>query len=574
MATGTELMRHEPTEAMGGSTGTEMMSAGQTDNSFTGGLLKIGAIIEGWKITSHLPVKSMEAEVYRARLTSDSGKLKKGTEGIVKYYRGKTNPKMDILKKIQGLDHKNIVNMYKFGMHKDHLYEIMEYAAGGALDSRNEDGSFKYLPLSEDDVICVCEEMINAFKKCHDLDIIHRDIKPGNIFYRGCSEKPDENGRYKGRDVVIGDFGISSILDEGQKLRETRTSHRTTAYAAPEISNNIVSHKYDYYSLGVTLWEIAMGKEPYVNDQGRRLDSAYIMQLSIEGFAADNLLRTKPLLSQKLQRLIRGLLILNPEYRWGYQQVKDHLAGKEVEVRAEKKEFKVSIGDKSCSNLDELADAILERPEDAHKKIYSGQLKSILKSKFPEKSKQIEEIAEEASVKKDHYNGICKIAWTLSLSAPFKPGNGYSANGANDINFLIANAPETMLPLLRDKNSRFYVYLEALNKKEEAEEIKSIADSCSAAELVSKALIILSGRVIIPYKLEKYKSFMLDTPENLSSQEIPADLQNRILALIREKSCEGLIYPWIDLHLKEKGITQYAPDTWKDLIKLFGKKAA
>jgi len=330
------------------------------------------------------------------------------------------------------------------------------------------------------------------------------------------------------------------------------------------------------------LWELAMGKEPFINDNGRRLDSTYIMQLALEGFSADNLLRTKPLLSQKVQRLIRGLLTVNPEYRWGYEQVRDHLAGKDVEVKTEKKEFKLNIGDKTCTNLEELAEAILEKPEDAHKKIYDGQLKAVLKAKFPEKSKRIEKIAEEASANRDFYNGICKIAWTLSLNVPFRPGNGYTAYGIEDIIFLTANAPETMLPLLRDKKSRLYSYLEVLDYKEEADEIKSIADACEGnsvigccgAELISKANVILCGRIISPFKLARYKSFTLDTPDNLAIQEIPEDLQNRILALIAEKSCEGFIYPWIDLHLKEKGVTEYSPKTWKELMSLFKKKKA
>jgi hypothetical protein len=566
MANGTETeLMQEPTELMSG--GTELMNAGdQRDSGFTGGFLQIGEVLEGWEITGRLDVSSLEAEVYRAK--------KDGKESIVKYYRGITNPKTDILKKIQGLNHEDIVNLYQFGLYKGRLFEIMEYAAGGGLDSRNEDGSYKYLPLSEEELIGVCKEMIDAFDKCHSMGIIHRDIKPGNIFYRECSSTPDENGRYKGTDIVIGDFGISSVMEEGEQYRKTRTATRTSAYAAPEILYGEINEKYDYYSLGVTLWELAMGKEPFLNKNGKRLDSTFVMQLSIEGFAADNLLRTKPLLSEKLQRLIRGLLVVNPEHRWGYKEVKDHLDGKEVSVWVEKKEFKLTIEGKNCTNLEELAEAIFDKPEAAHKKIFDGQLSAVLKAKFPEKSKRIEEIAEEASAKRDYFNGICKIAWSLDLNAPFKPGNGYEARGADDISGLIANAPETMLPLLKNKNSRLYAYLEVFDKKEEADEIRAIAATAGNAELISKALVILCGRRITPYKLAKYRDFILDTPENLASQEIPVDLQTRILLLIKEKSCEGLVYPWIDLHLKEKGVNEYDPETWDELIGLFGTKRA
>jgi len=562
MAESTELLQNQ-TEIMGSQSSTEFMSPqqGETDSSFTGGFLQIGEVIEGWEITSQLNVRSLEAEVYIAK--------KDDKKGIVKYYRMITKPKTDILKMMEGLNHEDIVNLYKFGLHKGRLFEIMEFCEGGSMDERNDDGSYKYLPLSEEEVFSICEEMINAYKKCHEMGIIHRDIKPGNIYYRRCSEELDAKGKFKGEDIVIGDFGISSIMDESEQYRKTRTATRTSAYAAPEINYLEINEKYDYYSLGVTLWEIATGKEPYMDENGYRPDSRYIMQLATEGFAADNLLSIKPLLSPKLQKLIRGLLVVNPEHRWGYQQVRDHLDGKEVPIHVDEKKLKINIGDKDCTTLEEIAEAILNNPEASHKKIYGGQLHVALEKKFPEISKRVEKIAEESSAKRDFYNGICKVAWTLSLNIPFKAGNGYSARSMMEINSLLTNAPETMLPLLRDKASRFYAYLEVLDKKEEADAITAIADSCGSAELISKALVILSDRIISPYKLAKYKNFTLDTPENFASQAIPGDLQNRILALVSEKSCEGLIYPWIDLHLKERGVSDYAPKTWNELIKLF-----
>jgi nitrogen regulatory protein PII-like uncharacterized protein len=550
----TELIQDNATEAMD-----------IEQNTFTGGFLQIGEAVEGWEITSKLNIKSLEAEVYRAK--------KDGKEGIVKYYRGITKPKTDILEKIKGLNHPDIVNLYEIGTYKGRLFEIMEYAAGGALDSKNEDGSYKYLPLTEEEVIGICQEMVNAFKDCHSLGIIHRDIKPGNIYYRECFETHDENGKikYTGKDIVIADFGISSVTDESEEYHKTRTATRTSSYAAPEILFSEINSKYDYYSLGVTLWEIATGKEPYVTDSGRRLDSTYIMQLATEGYAAKNLLSTEPILSKKLQRLIEGLLLVNTEHRWGYDQVIAHLEGKEVPLIIPQKTFSFDFEGKTCTNFDELSEALMDKPEAAHKLIYQGRLKALLSRNFPEKVKQIEEIAEEASAKQNYNNGIYKVAWTLSLKTPFKLGNGYAACGFEDILFLTANAPETMLPLLRDANSQLYVYLEVLGKAEQAEAIKKIP-AASDAELLGKTLVILNNRVIKPYKLEKYKGFTLDTPENLASQEIPEDLQNRILSLISEKDYEGLIYPWFDLHLKERGINEYAPKTWNELIKLFSKE--
>jgi serine/threonine protein kinase len=569
------------TEQMPG-LGTEIVRQGGEDSNFTGSMLKTGDAIEGWKVTSKLNIESGEAELYRA---------KKGKEeGIIKYYRSYGKPKTDILDRIQGLRHEDIVHLYKYGEHNGHLYEIMEYAAGGALDSKNDDGSYKYLPLSEDALIDVCKETINAFKTCHDLGIIHRDIKPANLYYRGCSETPNEQGKYTGIDLVIADFGISSIKKEDEEqFHRTRNAARTSAYAAPEIQTEEINAKFDYYSLGITLWELAMGKMPFADEHGRQLEPIVIMQRASYGMAADDLLSVKPLLSEKMQRLIRGLLVLDTEHRWGYEEVTAHLEGKHVELAVKKDKISFKIGDTTATTIEELAKAILDNPKEAHKYIYntSGGIKATLKAKFPKYAQKVSEIAEIASANNDYDNGIYKVAWTLSLEkAPFKPGNGYAASGYKGLENLIANAPETMLPLLRNKNSQFYAYLEVLGSigegqesginmaAQQIKEIKAIAETAGDAELIAKTLVILANRIIIPYKLAKYKDFKLDTIENFISQKIPEDLQNRILLLIAEKSCDGYIYPWIDLHLKEKGIASYSPKTWQELINLFGKSAA
>jgi len=159
--------------------GTQILAGGsttETSANFTGGLLQIHEQVAGWEVTGKLGTLSGEADIYIAQ--------KDGQKGIIKYYRSVTRPKTEILKKIRGLNHPDIVILYDFGLHNDRFYEIMEYAEGGALDTRNTDGSYRYLPLSEETVEGVCKEVINSFKTCHELNIIHRDIKPANIYFR------------------------------------------------------------------------------------------------------------------------------------------------------------------------------------------------------------------------------------------------------------------------------------------------------------------------------------------------------------------------------------------------------
>ena len=135
---------------------------------FAGGLLTKGTEISGWKIVDKINVQSGEVDLYIAE--------KVGEKGVIKYYRGNIHPKTDLLEKLANLNHPDIINVYEFGEYQGYFYEIMEYAAGGALDIRNEDGSYKYLPLPEEKVIQACDELESILSQNKSLVEIAREI--------------------------------------------------------------------------------------------------------------------------------------------------------------------------------------------------------------------------------------------------------------------------------------------------------------------------------------------------------------------------------------------------------------
>ena len=98
--------------------------------------------------------------------------------------------------------------------------------------------------LSAGEIVKIGRDICNALITCHQNNIIHRDIKPDNIFI-------GRTGNY-----MLGDFGISKVVEESQ---HAVTMTGTRAYAAPEQFGTEYDYRVDVYSLGLTLYELANG---------------------------------------------------------------------------------------------------------------------------------------------------------------------------------------------------------------------------------------------------------------------------------------------------------------------------
>ena len=534
--------------------GTQIIGDSTTGSivTFAGGLLIKGSTISGWTITDRINVQSGEADLYIAE--------KNGEKGVIKYYRGHIHPKTDLLEKLVGLKHPDIINLYEYGEFNGHFYEIMEYAAGGSLDTRNEDGSYKYLPLSEDKVIQVCMEVINSYKTCHEKGIIHRDIKPANIYYKNAD----------GTDIVIGDFGISSLYDENEiATHKTQTASRTTGYAAPEVLSGIISPKMDYYALGITLWELSTGKDPFVMENGKRRNEAHLLRDTIQGRIADDLLSRDPKLSDSMQHLIRGLLVTDDKNRWGYDEVVRHLNGEKVEVvRAEIKDWEYSIENDNCTTLEQVGNAILKNIESVNlrKEVGRGFLASFFEDKYPEVAQTINKIFEEDSG--DMNLCLKRIALYLTPSLPYFTKNGYKIENIDDIVNLIINAPEELIQTMDCSNKFFYIYLKHIGYEDEIPEIqnlmRNIQNESGFMKMLNlgKVALLLKDNAIKPFKLEKYKDITLTEFEQLST--IPKELQDYIISIIKNKSFDGLLLPWL---LTSKSFLNIsAIKEWKDFL--------
>ena len=150
------------------------------------------------------------------------------------------------------LGHANIVSLLDYKERKDGLFLIMEYVEGMQLDNyiKNVTG-----PIPERELIKLFHQILDAIGYAHEKGLIHRDIKPSNIMISNDGI------------VKILDFGIAKLQDDDKELTKTGVQVGTAAYMSPEQVNAKKLDKLtDIYSLGVTLYYMAVGKSPYTDD--------------------------------------------------------------------------------------------------------------------------------------------------------------------------------------------------------------------------------------------------------------------------------------------------------------------
>lgn len=148
------------------------------------------------------------------------------------------------------LHHPNIVTLYDYVEEDDRLCLVMEYVEGHNLDHyiANIRG-----PIPEAVALPLFDQVLSAFAYAHNMGVIHRDIKPSNIIIT-----PDNR-------VKILDFGIAKLLEHtDHKLTRTGARMGTVLYMSPElVQGKVVDLRSDIYSLGVTLFQMLSGNEPY-----------------------------------------------------------------------------------------------------------------------------------------------------------------------------------------------------------------------------------------------------------------------------------------------------------------------
>lgn len=479
------------------------------------GLLAIGEGINSYTIKSRIPSDSGEAEIYLCE--------KQNQTYVLKYYFN-CKPKTEVIEKLKGFRNPDIVTLYDFGEYKNHFYEVMEYAEGGSLDSKDSDGKYKYLPVDEETAIQIIRETINAFDECHKAGIIHRDIKPGNLFYKNKD----------GSDILVGDFGISSYydVDDGMSKHLTQTSARTEGYTAPEVYSGVIGPEVDYYSLGVTLWELLTAKDPFMTVNEKPMFAASIMLETIQGKMADTLIARAPDLSQKMKTLIKGLMTVRHEKRWNHDLVLKFLDGEDVPVYTESNQIpEVTVGETVCTSYKEIATAILADMEAGKSFVYKGGLGRYLVKIDKVFANKISDEIDEFTAKGNIDEGLFSIAHELCPNLEFKLSDKTSFSSLVELINILETKPKEVIPYLMDESKNLYLYLKVIGLGDISKKIWEITkNSSSEYLLISKIILTLNGNSIAPFTDGVNDKIVLSDLRQL--QSLSTSLKKRLLLKI------------------------------------------
>ncbi len=160
------------------------------------------------------------------------------------------------------IGHPNIIDVTDFGTTKNGItYSVMEYVEGATLAEVIRFES----PLAVERMLRIAAQMARALVAAHRKGVVHRDLKPDNVFLVDRDGRPDF--------VKIVDFGIARVLPipgDSNVARLTRagTVFGTPEYMAPEQASGRTDtdHRVDIYSLATIMYEMLTGRVPHKGD--------------------------------------------------------------------------------------------------------------------------------------------------------------------------------------------------------------------------------------------------------------------------------------------------------------------
>lgn len=420
-----------------------------------------------------------------------------GQQLVLKIYYPNFTIKKTLLRIIQSFGMETIVKIYDYGKTyvdgKNRDYELMEYLRGGTLKDYDLDNDFNQFRR-------IALQAAASLAYCHNSNIIHKDIKPSNFFFR------DENHQ----ELVLGDFGISSVLDGDERVHKT-TQARTPVYAAPEMYNDVIDGEVeitpsvDYYSLGITLMTLWLGENPL--SQNERV----MMRKKNEG----RLPRINEL-PDRVKMIVQGLTAVNPQNRWKYEQVERWFLGENVDVDISSPilKYRSFIVDPEknlvADNVHELIPLLLDNERLAINYLYNGRIAGWLEQCGNVKLSSVVKDIVVNRYPADQHAGLMASIYVMEPTYPYKDLHGNQCDDLHSVSISVLSYQEEYAMALRNPNDTLFLYLESHSKAD----INRLRSYFSEKEFEGRVAIL---RLV--YEIDKDIPFLNQYPSS-SLQEI------------------------------------------------------
>ena len=260
-----------------------------------------GELIGGYEVLRPLGAASGEATLYLCR--------RDAAEYVAKLYHRCGAPRPELTRVLRELDSPFVAPLIDMLDKDGHPVEILPYYRNGSLAGRRFTG--------EELLTMVAPCAIRGLHALHRRGVLHRDLKPSNIMLSD-----------DGRSVALIDFGIAA-LRAGSGALVAAAGGMTPEYCAPETFVGLYLEESDYYSLGVTLYELFTGDVP----------SRGLSQTERETSPGARELPWPDDMPPRLRELIGALTYAdvtnrrdkyNPNRRWKYDEARRFLAGESV----------------------------------------------------------------------------------------------------------------------------------------------------------------------------------------------------------------------------------------------------
>ena len=371
-----------------------------------------------------------------------------GRDFVLKVYYPNFDVNKKLLLMIRSFNFEMIVKIYDFGKTyvegKHRYYELMEYLQGGTLSHFHLGGDINLFRR-------IALQGAAALAYCHNENILHKDIKPSNFFFRDEAHE----------ELVLGDFGISTIMEQDGKAHRT-TQARTPIYAAPEMYSDVIdgvvelTPAADYYSLGMTLFALWLGETPMSSNE------RVMMRQKNEG----RLPRLNEL-PDEVKHIVQGLTAVNPMSRWGYEQVEKWFQGENVAVDISSPflRYKNFIVDPDrnlvADNVHELIPLLVDNERLAVGYLYNGRISQWLESCG---NMKLATVVKDIVVNKypvDQHAGLMAAVYAMEPTYPYKDVHGNLCDDIHSVAISLLSYQEQYAILLRNPNDTLFLFLES-----------------------------------------------------------------------------------------------------------------